>query len=201
MRSFYARSCRHAVDISGLCREIVVVTRGKVASPSASSGFPPIAGPGARVLVLGTLPSQASLDAGQYYAHPQNAFWKIMAELADASGDYDARTTALVAAGIAVWDVLASSIRPGSMDADIDMTSAMPNDFQAFFSQHESLELVCFNGQKSEQLFKRFVEPTMKDTKVRTARLPSTSPAYASMSFEQKLAAWRGIIEPAIERG
>ena len=174
-------------------------------APSAetrvSSGFPPIAGPGARVLVLGTLPSQASLAAGQYYAHPQNAFWKIMAEIAGATGDYEQRRSSLVMAGIAVWDVLASSIRPGSMDADIDMASAMPNDFSAFFAEYPELRLVCFNGQKAEQLFTRFVQPELGDHERRTVRLPSTSPAYASISFEQKLSIWRGIIEPAIERG
>ena len=173
----------------------------KSAKPGLSSGFPPIAGPGACALVLGTLPSQASLAAGQYYAHPQNAFWKIMAEIVGASGDYEARQAALVAAGIAVWDVLASSVRPGSMDADINMASATPNDFRTFFAQYPDLRLVCFNGQKAEQLFKRFVEPTLHDDKPLKVRLPSTSPAYASMTFEQKLAAWRGIIEPAIGRG
>ena len=171
------------------------------AEPGASSGFPPIAGPDARVLVLGTLPSQASLAAGQYYAHPQNAFWKIMAEIAGAAGDYEARREALIAAGIAVWDVLASSVRPGSMDADIEMASAVPNDFNGFLGDHGSVELVCFNGQKAEQLFRRFVEPVLDRPEIRTVRMPSTSPAYASMSVAQKLSAWRGIIEPAIGRG
>ena len=177
------------------------MTNGPADSLSASSGFPPIAGPGARVLVLGTLPSQASLAAGQYYAHPHNAFWKIMAEIAGATGDYEQRRAALVGAGIAVWDVLASSIRPGSMDSDIDVASARPNDFPAFLANQQRLQLVCFNGQKAEQLFTRLVQPKLEPNELRTARLPSTSPAYASMSFEQKLEAWRGIIEPAIERG
>ena len=177
------------------------MTSGSAASLSASSGFPPIAGPGARVLVLGTLPSQASLTANQYYAHPQNAFWKIMAEIAGASGTYEQRRAALLRARIAVWDVLASSIRPGSMDADIDIASATPNDFDAFFAQHPGLQLVCFNGQKAEKLFLRFVQPALGDNEKRTVRLPSTSPAYASMSYEKKLSTWRGIIEPVIGRG
>ena len=171
------------------------------AESDQSSGFPPIAGPGARVLVLGTLPSQASLAAQQYYAHPQNAFWRIMAEIAGASGDYDARRSALIDSGIAVWDVLASSVRPGSMDADIDMASAIPNDFDDFFAKHAELHLLCFNGQKAEQLFARFVEPLTSRNDLRMERLPSTSPAYAAMPFEQKLRTWRSIIEPAIGRG
>ena len=171
------------------------------ADSSPSTGFPPIAGPAARVLVLGTLPSQASLAAHQYYAHPQNAFWKIMAAVAGASGSYEDRCSALIHAGIAVWDVLASSVRPGSMDADIDIASASPNDFEAFFAQQPQLELVCFNGHKSEQLFTRLVQPYVSMNTLKTERLPSTSPAYASMSFEQKLSIWRGIIEPALGRG
>lgn len=163
-----------------------------------SSGFPPIVGPGARVLVLGTLPSRASLAAREYYAHPQNAFWRIMAEIAGASGVYEARCEALIAAGIAVWDVLESSIRPGSMDADIDMATAVPNDFESFFAQHRDIRLLCFNGQKAEYLFRRFGPARQAQ---RTERLPSTSPAYASMSYERKLVAWRGIIEPEIETG
>ena len=150
--------------------------------------------------MLGTLPSQASIKAVEYYAHPQNAFWKIMAEIAGSSGDYDARRTALVERGVAVWDVLASSIRPGSMDADIDLASARPNDFASFYSTYPEIRLVCFNGQKAEQLYRRLVEPATGRNVPRMVRLPSTSPAYAAMSFEQKLSAWRGIIEPAIER-
>ena len=87
------------------------------------------------------------------------------------------------------------------MDADIDTASAVPNDFATFLAHHPRIRLVCFNGQTAEQLFTRTVLPNLKDNELRTVRLPSTSPAYASMSFEQKLSAWRGIIEPAIGRG
>jgi len=167
----------------------------------ASAGFPPIARKDARVLILGSLPSQASLAAAEYYAHPQNAFWKIMRELTGADGSYAERCKSLRAAGVAVWDVLARSVRPGSMDADIRLESAIPNDFATFLSAHKGLRLVCFNGRKSEQMFRKFVGLQDAEAGLRFELLPSSSPAYAAMSFAEKLHTWRGIIEPDISGG
>jgi hypoxanthine-DNA glycosylase len=169
--------------------------------PAASIGFAPIARNDARVLILGSLPSEASLAAGEYYAHPQNAFWEIMGEIAGATGSYEKRKQALLDARIAVWDVLASSVRPGSMDADIRMSSAVSNDFATFFSEHRHLRLVCFNGRKAETMFRRFVMPSMPAEDLDFELLPSTSPAYASRSFADKLSDWRGIIAPHIGCG
>ncbi|HSN52645.1 MAG TPA: DNA-deoxyinosine glycosylase [Woeseiaceae bacterium] len=166
-----------------------------------STGFPPIARADARVLVLGSLPSAASLRARQYYAHPQNAFWKIMQVIAGASGDYACRCRALEERGIAAWDVLHSSVRPGSLDADIDMACAVPNDFAGFLAHHGQLRLVCFNGRKAEQMFRRFVQPGLSLPHLGFALLPSTSPAHASLSFAAKLDTWRGIIEPQLRQG
>jgi len=168
---------------------------------TSSPGFPPIARDDARVLILGSLPSRASLQARQYYAHPQNAFWNIMRELTGADGSYVARCEAIGRAGIAVWDVLSSSVRRGSMDADIHMASAVANDFDAFFETHDRVRLVCFNGKKAEQMFHRFVQPIALANTLTFASLPSTSPAYASLSFAQKLQAWRGIVATEIEQG
>ena len=167
----------------------------------ASRGFPPVARKDARLLILGSLPSEASLRAGEYYAHPRNAFWEIMQVIAGAEGDYAARCHALQARGIAVWDVLSSSVRPGSLDADIDMNSAVPNDFEHFFARHEDIRLVCFNGRKAQQMFQRRVQPSLSESGPGFALLPSTSPAHASLTFEEKLATWRGIIEPHLGRG
>jgi hypoxanthine-DNA glycosylase len=169
--------------------------------PDASQGFPPIARKDARVLVLGSLPSQASLRARQYYAHPQNAFWKIMHVIAGATGSYASRCRMLRKQGIAVWDVLSSSVRPGSLDANIDMTSAVPNDFEQFFDRHQDIRLVCFNGRKAQQLFERYVRPSCGNDTFRCALLPSTSPAHASLTLAEKLDTWRGIIEPELKRG
>ena len=162
----------------------------------ASQGFPPIARADARVLILGSLPSRASLQAQEYYAHPRNAFWIVMKALAGADGDYAARCEALKAHGIAVWDVLSSSVRPGSLDADIDLDTARPNDFGRFLAGHEDIRLVCFNSRKAEAMFRTLVFPKLSAASFETALLPSTSPAHASLSVAEKLAIWRGIIEP-----
>lgn len=166
-----------------------------------SKGFPPIARGDARVLVLGSLPSKASIRAREYYAHPRNAFWKIMRVIAGASGYYASRCRALEECGIAVWDVLKSSMRPGSLDADIDMESAVPNDFEGFFSCHGQVRLVCFNGRKAQDMFRRFVRPELSQQHLGYALLPSTSPAHAALTLAGKVDAWRGIIEPQLRQG
>jgi len=154
-----------------------------------SEGFPPVARSDARILILGSLPGDRSIAEQQYYAHPQNAFWNIMANLYGIEGDYDTRCELLCAYGIALWDVLQSSIRPGSMDAAIQLDGAQPNDFEAFFAEHPGIEIIGFNGRKAQQMFTRFV-PAGRAAADQVL-LPSTSPAYASMSFSAKLNAWR----------
>ncbi|HSG96593.1 MAG TPA: DNA-deoxyinosine glycosylase [Woeseiaceae bacterium] len=159
-----------------------------------AEGFPPIARADARVLILGSLPGQRSIAEQQYYAHPQNAFWRIMSELFAIEGDYATRCSQLIEHRIALWDVLMSSVRPGSMDADIRLTSATANDFSSFFVVHPGIQLIAFNGRKAEQLFGRFVVPTGIVAGKKLIVLPSTSPAFASLSFSGKLAAWRATL-------
>ncbi len=157
-----------------------------------SEGFPPVARGDARILILGSLPGDRSIAEQQYYAHPQNAFWKIMAELFGIEGDYATRCGQLCEHGIALWDVLQSSIRPGSMDAAIRLDSAQANDFQTFFVDHPGVRTIGFNGRKAQQLFARFAHAGPSG--VNQVLLPSTSPAYASMSFSAKLKAWRNAL-------
>ncbi len=165
-----------------------------------SSGFEPIASPDATVLILGSLPSQQSLLKHEYYGNPQNAFWHVMGELFDAGPDipYPNRTEKLRRHGIAVWDVLQSSVRPGSMDAAIDLRTAIANDFHAFFEEHPMLELLCFNGKKAAELYRRLVAPqgisTTANIEFRT--MPSTSPAYASMNLDKKIRHWSVVRRP-----
>jgi len=156
-----------------------------------STGFPPVEGSDASILILGSLPSQRSIAEQQYYGHPQNAFWRIMRELFGVAGEYRERCRQLVELRIALWDVLESSFRPGSMDADISLSEAKPNDFTAFFDVHQSIRLIVFNGRKAEELFGRFVVPSGIADNIPRVALPSTSPAYASLSFSGKVAAWR----------
>ncbi len=160
----------------------------------SSIGFPPIARHDARILILGSLPGKRSLQAGQYYAHPQNVFWRIMCDLIGAEGIYEQRCATLTDHGIALWDVLLESARPGSMDADIDLKTAACNDFNSFFAAHRHVELICFNGKKAAHMFQRFVVLANADVSTRFATLPSTSPAYASMTYGDKLVTWRRAI-------
>ena len=164
-----------------------------------SSGFPPIVGAGAHVLVLGSLPSRKSIEASEYYAHPQNVFWRIMARLFDTTPEasYQKRTELLRSNRIAVWDVLASSVRPGSMDSDIEISTARPNDFASFYETNPGIGLVCFNGRKADNMYKKMVLDGQAGLRrdMRYETLPSTSPAFASMSFEEKLAEWSIVLQ------
>ena len=157
-------------------------------------GFAPLAAADARALILGSMPSVASLDKQQYYGKPQNAFWKIMGDLFDAGSnkDYAERVSVLQDCGIAVWDVIAECERAGSLDSAIDMQSVVVNDFSGFLSQHPDLKHVFFNGRTAEKTWQRFVRGTLPDsaTALRYRTLPSTSPAMASLNYEAKLEQW-----------
>ena len=155
--------------------------------------FAPIASPDARILILGSMPSVASLAAGQYYAHPHNAFWRIMGELIGAGPDkpYAERTRILKANGIAVWDVLHSCIRPGSLDSDI--RDEVPNDLAMFFARHRRLTHIGLNGGKAAASFRKHAARHCPDH-VSITTLPSTSPAHAARSFAEKCALWRAAL-------
>ncbi len=159
--------------------------------------FAPIADENARILVLGSMPGQASLDAGQYYAHKRNLFWPIMAQLLrfDPAAGYDEKTAALRAAGIALWDVLQSCHREGSLDSGIRHDTLTVNDFAGFFRQHPHIRYVFFNGEKATSCFHRYVPKTDYPESLICQRLPSTSPANASQSLAFKLQAWQRIME------
>ena len=158
--------------------------------------FAPIARRDARVLILGSIPGKKSLAARQYYAHKQNSFWRIVGELLgiDPHAPYRMRLLALKSARIAVWDVLHSCVRQGSLDTKIEFGSEKPNDFRAFFRAHEKITHVFFNGAKAEASFKRHVHRKIDVDSYVLARLPSTSPAHASLSYPRKLNAWQAIL-------
>jgi TDG/mug DNA glycosylase family protein len=158
--------------------------------------FPPIAARGSRVLVLGSMPGKASLRAGQYYAHPRNAFWTITATLFgfEADASYTRRVAALRRSGVALWDVIQTCTRESSLDSDIDDATLVPNEFADFFAKHRSVHAVFFNGAKAESSYRRHVMPTLPaDLGLTYLRLPSTSPANASIPYARKLTAWRAV--------
>lgn len=156
--------------------------------------FPPVAKPDARILILGSMPSAASLSAQQYYAHPRNAFWSILSTITGVAADapYSERLNSLIDARFALWDVLQGCERKGSLDSAIVDATSVTNDFALFISEHPYLERVVFNGAKAEQCFRRQVQlpPSMRDA-LEFRRVPSTSPAHASWSFQRKLEVWR----------
>jgi TDG/mug DNA glycosylase family protein len=157
-----------------------------------SSSFEPVSTAAARVLVLGTLPGQESLRRSQYYAHPRNAFWKIVERLfaIPAEADYEERVRLLNAAGVALWDVCAAAHRPGSLDSSIAEES--PNDLAKFLNTHPRVRLICFNGQKAAALARKHKS---LNAGIESRTLPSTSPANAGIPFDEKLRQWSIIKE------
>lgn len=153
------------------------------------------------MLILGSMPGRASLEAGQYYAHAQNLFWCILGEITGAApaAPYAARAHALKDCGIALWDVLASCAREGSLDSAIDDASIHANDFAAFYHAHRGITQVFFNGAKAEACYRRHVLPAIEGLGPRShVRLPSTSPANASMPRAHKERAWKRALRQSL---
>lgn len=165
-----------------------------------SRGFPPIARADARLLILGSLPGAESLRRRQYYAQPRNHFWRIMGAIYGAAPelDYDARAERLRESGVALWDVCAEAFRVGSLDASIEPGTIEVNDFATFFDAHPRIERVFCNGTTSAELYRRRVLPQLPERwrALTPMRLPSTSPAHAAMTYEQKLSRWRELLGP-----
>lgn len=156
------------------------------------TGLAPLVSPATKVLILGSFPGVRSLQAQEYYGHPQNQFWKILQAIWSASAyeicasSYEIRSKWLLERGLGVWDVYASCEREGSLDSAI--RNAVPNDIAALHLPQ--LQAIAHNGGES---FKHARHTRSLDVPV--YQLPSTSPANASWSFERKLAAWREVME------
>ena len=160
--------------------------------------FAPVIGVNPRILILGSMPGIASLQAVQYYAHPRNAFWPIMAELFDfdATLDYPSRINCIETLPLILWDSLKACHRPGSLDSNIDNASAVANDFAGLLDRHRGIRAICFNGATSEKYFRKLALPGLPCAgQITLMRMPSTSPANAGMSFAQKLEAWRRVLD------
>lgn len=156
--------------------------------------FDPISNPVSHLLILGSMPGKASLRAGQYYAHPQNVFWKILGGLLgfDPGSPYESRIACLREQGIALWDVLQSCVRETSLDSDIEEASMIANPFEEFMTVHPEIRTICFNGAKAETSWRRHVLPKLLQAgSVAYHRLPSTSPANASIRYGDKVDAWK----------
>ncbi|MGP1717704.1 MAG: DNA-deoxyinosine glycosylase [Methylophilus sp.] len=159
-----------------------------------SVGFPPIIGDSADILILGSLPGIASLTQQQYYAHKQNAFWRVLEALFQipANADYAARCAQVKAAKLAIWDVCHSAYRPGSLDSAITQNTVIANDINGLLAQHPSIKAIAFNGNAAATLFKKHIQ--LKHA-VATVMLPSTSPANASIPYVKKLEKWSALLD------
>jgi double-stranded uracil-DNA glycosylase len=167
-----------------------LVTSGATSAMTLYS-FPPVLTRHSRVLILGSFPGAASLAAAQYYAHPRNQFWRLLGALLNEplpELDYATRLERLLAHQIGLWDVLAACERRGSLDAAI--RHATPNDLSALRLHAPLLEKICFNGKTAG----RFA-PIMCAAGYQTQVLPSSSPAYAMLSFQEKLTQWQAICQ------
>ena len=153
-------------------------------------GFPPVVAESTHTLILGSFPGEASLAATQYYAHPRNQFWRLLGAVIGEplpELDYPTRLEVVLKHGIGVWDVLAACTREGSLDVAI--RNATPNDFASFREYAPNLKKVCFNGKTAG----RFA-PVIAEAGYQTLVLPSSSPANAMLSFDQKLLLWNDIL-------
>jgi hypoxanthine-DNA glycosylase len=167
-----------------------VVTR-----PPRRRGLPPVIAPDARVLILGSFPSEASLAARQYYAHPRNHFWPLLGALLDlplTDLTYARRLSALRARRIGLWDSIVRCARAGSADAAIHRAELA--EIALARRRAPELDLVCFNGQTAAR-----AAPLWREAGYAVCALPSSSPAY-TLPFTEKLAAWRETIVEAASR-
>lgn len=155
----------------------------------------------ARLLILGSMPGVASLNAGQYYAHPRNQFWTMMGELCGAQAEmpYARRCRILRASGVALWDVFSSCVRPGSADSAIEVAGAQLNDLIGFVGKHKLLERILCNGRLAYDSFLRHSAPSvaLRFPDLQVLSVPSTSPAHAGLSLARKLERWRAAWLPA----
>lgn len=163
-----------------------------------SNGLAPIGSAAPTVLILGSMPSVASIHAQAYYAHPRNAFWPIICALygLPPTATYAQRCSVLAKQGIMVWDVIQAARREGSLDSAIEAASVRINDFEFLASADTKVQHIVCNGGKAFSLFVKYVAKPLLLAQT-LSQLPSTSPAYAAMGFNQKLQAWRAVLPPA----
>ena len=155
-------------------------------------GFSPSIDENCTHLILGSMPSVASLGAQEYYAHPQNRFWPLMARILEqrtAPTVYAERLNMLLRHHIALWDSIATCERKGSLDADIH--NEQGNDFSALLKQYPHIHTICFNGGKSFQCFKKYNQALLNHRDIHFYKLPSTSPANARWTIERLEDEWK----------
>ena len=143
------------------------------------------------ILILGSMPSDSSLQKQEYYAHPQNRFWKIVATITNNAIpiEYTDKLAILKNNSIALWDVVYQAIRPGSMDSSIEQET--PNDIETLLHHHQNIKTIAFNGKKSEALFDKYF---VRKSHIQYISLPSSSPANARITFEALCERWNKLL-------
>lgn len=169
----------------------------KILSSDKIQGLPPIVGDGPSVLLLGSMPSVQSITHGQYYAHPQNAFWPLVSELFQfpLGKEYSENTEALKTKGVAVWDVLAACERKGSLDSAIISGTQVLNPIDQLLAKLPTIKVIGLNGSAAFSLFNKHQLPLLDEDVYKIVKLPSTSPAYAAMNRQQKQQVWARLLE------
>ena len=170
------------------------------ASDPLLASFPPVVARDTHTLILGSLPGAASLAKRQYYGHPRNAFWRLVGDAlgVDLMGmDYADRLPLLLAHGIGLWDVIATARRLGSLDSAI--RDHVHNDLLDLLEKLPHLHTIGFNGGTAAKIGMKALGERAGDYRI--VMLPSSSPAYAAMTFSEKLVGWREGIQPATRIG
>jgi len=160
--------------------------------------FEPIVGRNPRIVILGSMPGVVSLQAVQYYANPRNAFWAIIAELfgIDIDGSYQSRVEQISQLPLILWDTLKACHREGSLDSKILKQQIEANNIAGLVEQYSALRAIAFNGAASEKYFNQLEKHRLPAShQLELIKLPSTSPANASMNFDQKLIVWRQLLD------
>ena len=161
-------------------------------------GLLPLINQQVQTLILGSLPSQLSAKKQQYYGNPRNNFWSIMASLypSISMDNEQKREQQLLKQGIGLWDVIASADRRGSSDSSIKQSSAQINEFNQLYQQYPNISFVLFNGKTAQQYYQKHVMPTLspQQKNLNYDLLPSSSPAHAQLSCQQKQVIWKKII-------
>lgn len=168
-----------------------------------NESFAPLASNHLHTLILGTMPGQRSLQLQQYYAHPRNALWPILCAIVrddepaykvHTELSYEARCSLITQAGFGLWDVLASCKRQGSLDSNIIKSTEIPNNINDLVKRHPELRTIACNGRTAETLFNRHIQPTLSNSELRVACVPSSSPAMASLNLRAKYQLWRKVL-------
>ncbi len=163
-----------------------------ISDGNIKQSFPPISNQTAEILILGSLPGEKSLAMHEYYAHPQNKFWRIIAAITNNKTPvtYREKTSLLINNRLGVWDVVRQAKRIGSLDTNI--VDEVPNNLDDFISRHKKLKVIGFNGTKSLKLYDKYFK---RCEHIKYIHLPSSSPANARIKFDEICEKWRTLLQ------